>query len=82
MSTVTAGVAFVVVEAKAAEPALSMELFQSTILSTAVLIGFAVNLVIFGITFAFALYFQRVLSFTNRRDRPRIPAVRVDDNGG
>src|ERR1700730_17571470 len=61
---VTAGFAFIVVEAKAADPALPMELFQSTTLRTAVMIGFVVNLVIFGITFAFALYFQRVLSFT------------------
>ena len=64
ISTVTAGVAFIVVEAKAADPALPRELFQSTILRTAVLIGFSANLVIFGISFAFALYFQRVLSFT------------------
>jgi DHA2 family methylenomycin A resistance protein-like MFS transporter len=61
---VIAGVAFIVVEAKAADPALPRELFQSTILRTAVLIGFSVNLVIFGISLAFALYFQRVLSFT------------------
>jgi DHA2 family methylenomycin A resistance protein-like MFS transporter len=61
---VIAGVAFIVVEAKAADPALPRELFQSTISRTAVLIGFSVNLVIFGISFAFALYFQRVLSFT------------------
>jgi DHA2 family methylenomycin A resistance protein-like MFS transporter len=32
--------------------------------STTLLVGFAVNAVMFGVTFAFALYFQRVLLFS------------------
>ena len=41
-----------------------MNLFNNATLSTAVIVGFTVNLMIFGITFAFAFYFQRVLSFS------------------
>ena len=61
---VTAGLAFIVVERTTATPVVPLNLFNNATLNTAVIVGFTVNLMIFGITFAFAFYFQRVLSFS------------------
>jgi DHA2 family methylenomycin A resistance protein-like MFS transporter len=62
--TVTTGCGFIVVERKVPDPAVPIDLFRNMNVSTTMLVGFAVNSVMFGITFAFALYFQRVLSFS------------------
>jgi DHA2 family methylenomycin A resistance protein-like MFS transporter len=61
---IAAGAGFIVVERKASDPAVPIDLFRNMNVSTTMLVGFAVNAVMFGVTFAFALYFQRVLSFT------------------
>jgi DHA2 family methylenomycin A resistance protein-like MFS transporter len=61
---ITAGVGFIAVERRVSEPAIPSDLFQSMNVSTAMLVGFTVNSVMFGVTFAFALYFQRILLFS------------------
>lgn len=64
MLAVTTGIGFIIVERKIPDPAVPVDLFRHMNVSTTMLVGFAVNSVMFGITFAFALYFQRVLSFS------------------
>jgi MFS transporter, DHA2 family, methylenomycin A resistance protein len=61
---IAGGAGFIVVERRTPDPAVPIELFRNMSVNTTMLVGFAVNAVMFGITFAFALYFQRVLSFT------------------
>jgi len=61
---VTSGFGFIVVERKSPDPAVPVDLFRHMNVSTTMLLGFAVNGVMYGVTFAFALYFQRVLSFS------------------
>ena len=61
---IATGGAFIIVESKASDPAVPIELFRNMTISTTMLVGFAVNSVMFGVTFAFALYFQRVLLFS------------------
>ena len=59
-----AGGGFLITEYRAAEPLVPLEMFRHPIFCAAVLIGFVVNLVIFGLSFAFAIYFQRVLFYS------------------
>ena len=61
---VTTGIGFIIIERKAPDPAVPVDLFRNMNVSTTLLVGFAVNAVMFGVTFAFALYFQRVLLFS------------------
>lgn len=61
---IAAGTGFLVVERKTPDPAVPIDLFRNLNVSTIMLAGFAVNAVMFGVTFAFALYFQRVLLFS------------------
>jgi DHA2 family methylenomycin A resistance protein-like MFS transporter len=61
---ITTGIGFILVERKIPDPAVPVDLFRHMNVSTTMLVGFAVNSVMFGVTFAFALYFQRVLSFS------------------
>jgi DHA2 family methylenomycin A resistance protein-like MFS transporter len=61
---VTTGIGFIIAERKTPDPAVPIDLLRNMDISTTLLVGFAVNAVIFGVTFAFALYFQRVLFFS------------------
>jgi DHA2 family methylenomycin A resistance protein-like MFS transporter len=61
---VTSGIAFIIVERKASDPAVPIDLFRNMEVSTTMLVGFAVHSLMIGVTFGFALYFQRVLSFS------------------
>jgi DHA2 family methylenomycin A resistance protein-like MFS transporter len=61
---VTTGIGFIIIERNAPDPAVPVDLFRNMNVSTTLLVGFAVNAVMFGVTFAFALYFQRVLLFS------------------
>ncbi len=61
---VSAGFGFLIVERKVRDPAVPIDLFRNISVSTTMLVGFSVNSVMYGVTFAFALYFQRVLSFS------------------
>jgi MFS transporter, DHA2 family, methylenomycin A resistance protein len=61
---VTTGIGFIIVERRTPDPAVPIDLFRDTNVSTTMLVGFTVNAVMYGVTFAFALYFQRVMSFS------------------
>ena len=61
---VLAGTGFIIVEAKTRAPAVPLELFRYSAFSTATIVGFAVNLTVYGSIFAFALYFQHVMLFS------------------
>ena len=61
---ILAGTGFIIVEAKTEAPAVPLELFRHPAFSAATIVGFSVNLTVYGSTFAFALYFQRVLLFS------------------
>jgi MFS transporter, DHA2 family, methylenomycin A resistance protein len=61
---ILAGVGFIIVEAKTRAPAVPLELFRHSAFSAATIVGFAVNVTVYGSMFAFALYFQRVLLFS------------------
>ncbi len=61
---ILAGVGFLIVEAKTEAPAVPLELFRHPAFSAATIVGFAVNVTVYGSTFAFALYFQQVLLFS------------------
>ena len=61
---VTSGMGFIIVEWKASDPAVPIDLFRNMEVSTTMLVGFAVHSLMIGVTFGFALYFQRVLSFS------------------
>ena len=61
---IATGGAFIIVERTASHPAVPIDLFRNMNIGTTMLVGFAVNSVMFGVTFAFALYFQRVLLFS------------------
>jgi len=49
------------------DTAVPIYLFQNIQVTTLMLGGFAVNAVMFGVTFGSALYFQRVLSYSDLR---------------
>jgi DHA2 family methylenomycin A resistance protein-like MFS transporter len=61
---ILAGAGFIIVEAKTRTPAVPLELFRHPGFSAATIVGFAVNLTVYGSIFAFALYFQHVLLFS------------------
>jgi MFS transporter, DHA2 family, methylenomycin A resistance protein len=61
---ILAGAGFIIVEAKTRTPAVPLELFRHPGFSAATIVGFAVNLTVYGSIFAFALYFQHVLFFS------------------
>jgi MFS transporter, DHA2 family, methylenomycin A resistance protein len=54
-----AGAAFVTIEHARARPMLPLSLFRTRAFSTAACAGLLVNLVFFGLIFAFSLFFQR-----------------------
>jgi MFS transporter, DHA2 family, methylenomycin A resistance protein len=56
---VTGGAAFVVIERTRARPMLPLSLFRSRTFSTAACTGLLVNVVFFGLIFAFSLFLQR-----------------------
>ena len=64
MLAVAAGTGFIVVEKRVSEPAIPTDLFRSMNVSMTMLAGFTVNAVMFGVSFAFAFYFQRTLFYS------------------
>src|SRR5260370_19012578 len=54
----------IIVEAKSGTSAVPLELFRNSGFSAATIVGFAVNLTVYGSIFAFALYFQHVMLFS------------------
>jgi DHA2 family methylenomycin A resistance protein-like MFS transporter len=63
-AAVVAGVTFVLVEARRAQPMLPLRLFRSRTFSAATAIGLAVSVAFYGLIFVLSLYFQTVRSFT------------------
>ncbi|MEV4439657.1 MFS transporter [Streptomyces sp. NPDC049577] len=58
---VLAAVAFVVTEARVADPMVPLSLFRSRTTTLSLVIGFAVNAAFYGAVFVFSLFFQEVL---------------------
>jgi MFS transporter, DHA2 family, methylenomycin A resistance protein len=56
---VVAGTAFLVIERTRAQPMLPLSLFRSRVFSTAVCAGLLINIVFYGLIFAFSLFLQR-----------------------
>jgi DHA2 family methylenomycin A resistance protein-like MFS transporter len=61
---IVAGGGFLAVELRTAAPMVPLVLFRNPTFRGATLVGFVVNLVVFGLSFAFPLYFQRVLLYS------------------
>jgi DHA2 family methylenomycin A resistance protein-like MFS transporter len=59
-----AGLAFVAAEARSPHPMLPLWLFSKPRFSVALLVGFAVNLAIYGVIFVLSFYFQRTRHYT------------------
>lgn len=59
-----AGAAFLVTEAKRANPMLPLSLFGDRVFSAASLVGLLINLAFYGLIFNFSLYFQEIRKFT------------------
>jgi MFS transporter, DHA2 family, methylenomycin A resistance protein len=56
---VVAGTAFLVIERTRAQPMLPLSLFRSRVFSAAVCAGLLINIVFYGLIFAFSLFLQR-----------------------
>jgi MFS transporter, DHA2 family, methylenomycin A resistance protein len=57
---VAAGILFVLQEAKAEQPMLSLSLFGNRLFSMCALVGLLVNIAVYGLIFVFSLYFQEI----------------------
>lgn len=62
--TVVAGTAFLITEARAAQPMVPLGLFRSRTVSIAITTGFALNAAYYGIVFLLSLYFQQVRGYS------------------
>jgi DHA2 family methylenomycin A resistance protein-like MFS transporter len=58
------GIGFVMVESRTKEPVVPLGFFCDPTFSAATVAGFVLNLTIFGLSFALAIYFQRVLLYS------------------
>lgn len=61
---VIAGAAFLVIEARKADPMLPLAFFRNRAFSAASLVGFLINLAFYGLIFALSLYFQQIKKLT------------------
>lgn len=61
---VVCGVAFVLVEARVPTPMLPLDFFRNATFSAATLVGFAINLTLYGVIFILSLYLQQVRHFS------------------
>jgi MFS transporter, DHA2 family, methylenomycin A resistance protein len=64
---VGAGIAFVVVEARRADPMLPLNMFRSRTFSATSAIGLVINVAFYGLIFVFSLYFQGTRGFSPLR---------------
>jgi DHA2 family methylenomycin A resistance protein-like MFS transporter len=61
---VICGIAFVTVEARGADPMLPLGFFRNPTFSAATLVGFAINLTLYGAIFVLGLYLQQIRGYS------------------
>jgi DHA2 family methylenomycin A resistance protein-like MFS transporter len=61
---IASGAGFLIAEARGADPMLPLGLFRNLRFSSAILVGLAINLALYGFLFVISLYFQRAQGYS------------------